>query len=103
MYGLPVKVRLLKKNGSYGASIIFKAYDEKSYLIKSPGKEKDSGKIFHFNDSIEYNGHRFVILKDGTRSIEEIKNSELLLTFLNPSAVTGSYVGRLGVSWAEKG
>jgi len=103
LYNLPVKARLLKKNGSYGASLLFKALNDKSFLIKSPGQEKDAGKIFQFNDSIEYHGHHFALLKDSNRSIEEIKNLELVITFLNPLDVTASYLGRLGVSWAEKG
>ena len=103
LYGLPVRIHLLKRNGSYGASLNFKALDEKSYLITSPGGIKDPGMIFHFNDSVNYKGHHFIVIRDSTRSIEEIKNNTLLVTFLDPLAVTGSYVGRLGVSWAEKG
>src|SRR5260370_27286839 len=55
VYGLPVKVKLLTKNGSYGASLVFKVLDEKSYSIKK-AEDKDRSKemVFRFNDSIKY-------------------------------------------------
>jgi len=104
VYGLPVKARLLVRNGSYGATLIFKALDENSFLIRSNDDElKDKGRVFQFNDSIEYNGHRFVLLKDSLKSLEGIRNVQYYITFLDPFAVTESYVNRLSVDWAEVG
>src|SRR5438105_257114 len=93
-YGLPVKARLLKRNGSYGATLIFKAIDDQNYLIQEPVSEKhDKGKNFKFNDSIHYLGHHFIVTKDDLQNIDGIKNIPYLLTFLDPISVTGSYVG----------
>lgn len=103
-YDLPIKVHLLVQNGSYGASLIFKALDENSYSIKYPDDNvRNSEKIFYFNDSVEYRGHHFIILKDPKQSIRKIKNDPLKLTFLNPQGVTGAYVNALKVDWAEEG
>lgn len=102
-YGLPVKVKLLKRNGSYNASLNFKALDEKTYSISSndPG-EKHAEQIFKFNDSVVYNGHHFLIKNDLDR-INQIKNDPYILTFLDPLSVTGGYVNALKVEWAEEG
>jgi capsular exopolysaccharide synthesis family protein len=103
-YDLPVKARLLLRNGSYGASLLFEVLDENSFRIKnSDDDSKDQGKVFQFNDSIEFNKHHFVLLKDPSVSIENIKNVQFVLTFLDPLAVTGSYVNRVSVDWAEEG
>ncbi|HTH57532.1 MAG TPA: polysaccharide biosynthesis tyrosine autokinase [Cyclobacteriaceae bacterium] len=103
IYALPVKVRLLVRNGSYGASLIFKALDEKKYSVRNDDDKFANEKTFAFNDSINYGGHHFVVLKDSGRSIKNIKNIPLKLTFLDPLGLAGSYVSGLRVDWAEEG
>src|SRR6478736_5736728 len=39
VYELPIKARLLIRNGSYGASLVFKTVDENSFLIKGGDDE----------------------------------------------------------------
>lgn len=102
-YGLPVKVRLLVRNGSFGASLIFKALNEETYSVRDEEDRIRSEKVFNYNDSIEYLGHHFVVLKDSGQSIESIKNAPLLLTFLDPLGITSSYVDGLKVDWVEEG
>jgi capsular exopolysaccharide synthesis family protein len=103
-YNLPVKAKLLKKNGSYGASLILRVLDEQKYLLREiKDQNATGGKVFYFNDSIEYMGHSLVLLRDKNRSLDDIKNSDYQLTFLDPLQVTGAYVGSLGVQWAEEG
>src|SRR5258708_191081 len=103
-YGLPVKVKLLKRNGSYGASLIFKIVDDRRYSIKgAEDKDKSKEMVFAFNDSIEYLGHRFVVIKDSQHSLDQMKGDPYKLTFLNPISVAGGYIGRLNVQWAVEG
>ena len=103
-YDLPVKVRLLVQNGSYGASLIFKVIDEKSFSIDAEDDNvKHSEKVFHFNDSIEYKGHHFTVQKAPYQSVQNIKNQPYKLTFLNPLSVTGGYVNGLNIDWAQSG
>ncbi len=101
IYPMPVKVNLLKRNGSYGASMIFTVLDDSSYSVKK--SEENRAKVFHFNDSIVFEGHHFLVAKDPLTSIGPIKNIPLLLTFLNPLWVTGAYIGNLDVQWAMEG
>jgi capsular exopolysaccharide synthesis family protein len=102
-YDLPIKVRLLKKNGSYGASLSFKALDNNSFLIRDASQTNEEGKVFNFNDSIEYGGHHLMVQKNVSKNISEILNVNFTITFLDPFSVTSSYVSRLGVGWAEEG
>jgi capsular exopolysaccharide synthesis family protein len=104
VYDLPVKVRLLKQNGSYGTSLIFVALDENRYSIQAADeKGNDKARTFYFNDSIEFKGHHFIVLKDLRQSIRRIKNDPLKLTFLNPLTITTAYIKGLVIDWAEEG
>lgn len=104
VYGLPIKVRLLTGSASYGASLIIKVLDEGTYSIGRPDeKQKGSERVFHFGDSIHYEGHRFIVTKDSVESTARIKNTPYILTFLNPWSVTGGYASSLNVQWAEEG
>src|SRR5258706_4746829 len=103
-YRLPVKVKLLTKNGSYGKSLVFKVLDEKNISIKKvEDKDKNKEMVFHFIVDIRTLDYHFLVVKDSLQKIDKIKDVPYLLTFLNPLAVTGGYVGRLNVLWAEEG
>lgn len=103
-YNLPVKARLLKRNGSYGASLIFRVVDNQRYLLRDINEDKtNTEKVFNFNDSIEFRGHHLVFLLDSNANVNDIKESDYQITFLDPVQVTGWYVNSLGVQWAEEG
>jgi capsular exopolysaccharide synthesis family protein len=103
-FGLPIRVRLLKPNGSYGKSIVLNVLDQDSYSLSDVEK---SGKaptlVFHFGDSIFFLGHHLMVDRDSLANIGSILGSEYVVKFLNPASVAGSYSGKLGISWAEKG
>ncbi|MBS1507544.1 MAG: polysaccharide biosynthesis tyrosine autokinase [Bacteroidetes bacterium] len=103
-YKLPVKVRLLKRNGSYGASLVFKVINEKIYSVKNATENvEEKEAMFYFSDSVEFNGHHFIVFQDSLDDVKRILNMPYKLTFLDPNSVTENYVGRLNVQWAEEG
>src|SRR5258706_13197844 len=101
LYGMPVRVKLLNQNNSYGSSIIFEAMDEASFSIKTSAKDK--AEIFRFGDSVRYQHHYFLVTKEPDKDIRTILRSPITITFLDPLQVTGSYVSRVGVAWALQG
>lgn len=103
-YDVPVKVRLIEPNGSYGASVSLTIKDENSYFLKEVNASGEGdGKLFYFGDSIVFERHHLMVEKESSARIKNFVGSQYTVMFLNPIQVAGSYVGKLGIVWAEKG
>lgn len=103
-FGLPIKVRLTKQNGSYGKAVLLTVLDDNTYSLTDIDKsDKAHSQVFHFGDSILFLEHHLIVDRDSLANLKNIFRYEYIVKFLNPASVTGSYVGKLGITWAEKG
>lgn len=105
IYGtLPMRAIWCKPDESKSGQLSFLMLDEHRFQLSDyPRDESAEAPVFHFGDSIHYQGFHLCIERvPGTKANGTI-GVPLILLIQNPTSVAGSYIGRLEVKWAEVG
>lgn len=102
---MPVKASWWGPKEIKSGTLLFRLLNEKQYQLTHYNEEGEFGNVptHDFGDSIIFDGYHLSLRFYPDRVTSNLKNVPFLLTIQQPRAVAGSYIGRLGVSWAEEG
>ncbi len=101
---IPVTVSLVRKDPIKPGSHTFNIISGLEFTLGRYGATKDEKpEKFKFEDTISFDGNRMVFNKKNKNNDKEYSNTPFLMTISGINQVTGAYVGRLGVAWAEQG
>ena len=98
---MPVSARLCNTESVGNASFIFKILDSKTFSLSDLNSVNE--KLFQFGDTIQFDKFRFLFNPIKDRALGEFIDVPFLMQVQNISAITATYVGKLGVKWAEEG
>lgn len=101
---VPVEVTMIDVNGRRQKSINFVVLDKKRYQLGDPddGVSKNV-QVFNFYDTVQYDGLVFVVEPKEGKDLDVYEENAYILTYKASHLLTGSYVSKLRVSWAEQG
>lgn len=102
-YDISVQARVLANNGLNSSSFYFTPINSKQYQLARSADENGKPAVYYFGDSIEYGGLRIMFTIKRDRQDTTFFKSRYLFVYTAPYLLTGSYVGKLGVTWAEEG
>ncbi|MBL7843306.1 MAG: polysaccharide biosynthesis tyrosine autokinase [Cyclobacteriaceae bacterium] len=102
---IPVKAEWCNPDELKSGSFLFTLIDEKRYTLQL-FEDKRNGEdqaTFSLGDSIQVGDYNLCIRAIPGRPVKSFVGVPFLLSIQNPTAVAGSYVGRLKVEWAAVG
>jgi capsular exopolysaccharide synthesis family protein len=101
---VPVKASWCNEKDFKSGQFLFILKDETHFtLSKFSKKESEQEQPYVIGDSIMVDGYSLCIRRIPERSIKSYIGVPFLMNVSNPTSVAGSYIGRLGVEWAEEG
>lgn len=101
---LPIEAAVVGNPDVRSKKLILKLLDEnRLQLMLNGGASDKEEKIFSYGDTIQYAGLTMVFNKKGQRDIEEYDGQSFIFLFTKPSALTGPYLKRLNIEWAQEG
>src|SRR5690606_6058299 len=102
VYTLPFDIKVAKANG-HSRRYIFQLLDDKRFQLQKAGDPPGPATAFSLGDTIEYDGLKLLIYQRPGKSIENHIGVPFILQYVPSVQVAGSYIGRLRVTWAERG
>lgn len=101
---LPVEVRVVDDKNSGGRQFYFEVLDNDRFQLTTNFESGDqqSGE-FRFGETFEFQNLKATFSRKGNADVERFKGESLLFTYTPIQWLTGSYVGKLNVGWAEEG
>lgn len=105
MYGtLPVKAVWCGPKEVKTGQLSFLMVDEQRFQLGPyPPDEAQPVKTFLFGDSVQLDDYQLCISRLPDKRLKGTVGVPLILSIQDPTAVAGSYIGRLSVEWAEEG
>ena len=106
LYDIPVKGKVLDDGGQAVRKFYFTVLNNHKYQLSPDGDEIQISKqpvVFAFGDTILFDGLSILFEKKKNFSVKEYENAVLVFSYTRPALLTGDYVSRLRVSWAEEG
>jgi capsular exopolysaccharide synthesis family protein len=101
---VPVKATWCNDKVFKSGQFLFTLKDETHYtLSKFSSTISEQEQRYVIGDSIVVDGYSLCIRRIPERSIKSYIDIPFLMNVSNPTSVAGSYIGRLGVEWAEEG
>ncbi len=104
-YGeLPFSARVINSSGIAGRKFHFVILNEKQFQLFPNGDDESQTHertTFSFGDTIVYQGLQLVFLRDERR--KQMVDKPFIFLYQSPASITGGYVGKLSVAWAEEG
>lgn len=101
---LPVKVAWCDPQQLKTGKFIFTLLDESRYSLSVFGAKDDTEtQFFNLNDSIQFGDYSICIRRVPGQRASSYYGKPFILEIKDPTAVAGSYIGRLKVEWAEEG
>jgi capsular exopolysaccharide synthesis family protein len=102
VYTLPFDVTVKEANG-HAREYIFKLLDDDRYELRRGGEVPGPPTTFNLNDTIEYGGLKLFISKLPGSSLKSHINIPFIFRYVPSVQVAGQYIGRMKVTWAERG
>lgn len=102
---IPVKAEWCNPEEFKSGRFLFKLIDEKRYSLRLFDEKNDSDTppTYALGDSIQIGEYKLCIRSIPEKQIKPYVGVPFLLSIQNPTAVAGSYIGRLKVEWAAVG
>lgn len=104
-YNLPFNGQILHHGRQKSFRLSFKVIDDRQYQVAKYSESIDdiAWTKFRFNDTVAFNGINLVVRRNSFPWDKTVEGIPLIFNYSDPANLTGSYVGRLEVSWAEEG
>ena len=99
VYAVPFDIKVVAANG-HTRRYTFRLLDEQRFELQKLGA---AASTFPLNDTIEYDGLRILIHRRPGQSLDSHIGVSFILQYTPSVHVAGSFIGRLGASWAERG
>ncbi len=102
----PLQISVKDKDQSLGFQYYFTVLNEREYQLDPPSEnDVKEAHVFRFGDFISFRGDsiRVILKNESARLLEGLTGNKLLFKYTSPRLLTGSYVSRLTVDWAEEG
>lgn len=96
---VPVDVQLVSKERP--SSLRLELLGGTRYRCMNTSDE--NAKEFYMNDTVDYQGTKFVVMPRHERQITIHKGDKYLVQFLDPISIADSYISKLRVTWAAQG
>jgi len=100
-YNLPFKAKMIDNGGNQNVRFDFKLLGARQFQLRQR-VENAKFLTFNFNDTIRFEGLTMLFLIAENYG-SQIEGEQLVFNYTDPKLMTGSYVSRLLVSWAEEG
>jgi capsular exopolysaccharide synthesis family protein len=98
---LPFEARVLRERSTRACHFIFRMIDQRSFSLQT--NDESESKKFNFGDTVRFNGLTAVFNLRQSELLDELKDADLIFTYVPSRDLAKSYSSMLAASWAEEG